>query len=70
MLVSAGFDAHESDPLADLQLTTEDYGWITGFLKRVAEEYCDGKLVSTLEGGYELEALADSVYAHVEALAG
>lgn len=69
VLVSAGFDAHENDPLADLQLTTEDYGWITGFLKRVAEEYCDGKLVSTLEGGYELEALADSVYAHVEALA-
>ena len=69
VLVSAGFDAHENDPLADLQLTTEDYGWITGFLKRVAEEYCDGKLVSTLEGGYELEALAESVYAHVEALA-
>jgi len=68
VLVSAGFDAHESDPLADMQLTTEDYGWITQFLKRVAEEYCDGKLVSTLEGGYELEALADSVYAHVEAL--
>jgi acetoin utilization deacetylase AcuC-like enzyme len=70
VLVSAGFDAHENDPLADLQLTTEDYGWITGFLKRVAEEYCDGKLVSTLEGGYELEALAESVLAHVEALAG
>jgi acetoin utilization deacetylase AcuC-like enzyme len=69
VLVSAGFDAHESDPLADMRLTTEDYGWITQFLKRVAEEYCDGKLVSTLEGGYELEALADSVYAHVEALA-
>ncbi|MFN7504321.1 MAG: histone deacetylase family protein, partial [Limnobacter sp.] len=69
VLVSAGFDAHESDPLADMTLTTEDYGWITQFLKRVAEEYCDGKLVSTLEGGYELEALADSVYAHVEALA-
>lgn len=69
VLVSAGFDAHESDPLADMSLTTEDYGWITQFLKRVAEEYCDGKLVSTLEGGYELEALADSVYAHVEALA-
>jgi acetoin utilization deacetylase AcuC-like enzyme len=69
VLVSAGFDAHESDPLADMTLTTDDYGWITHFLKRVAEEYCDGKLVSTLEGGYELEALADSVYAHVEALA-
>lgn len=69
VLVSAGFDAHESDPLADMTLSTEDYGWITQFLKRVAEEYCDGKLVSTLEGGYELEALADSVYAHVEALA-
>ena len=69
VLVSAGFDAHESDPLADLTLTTEDYGWITKFLVRVAEEYCDGKLVSTLEGGYELEALADSVHAHVAALA-
>ena len=69
VLVSAGFDAHESDPLADMTLTTEDYGWITKFLVRVADEYCDGKLVSTLEGGYELEALADSVHAHVEALA-
>lgn len=69
VLVSAGFDAHEMDPLADLRLTTEDYGWMTGFLKRVAEEYCDGRLVSTLEGGYALEALADSVHAHVEALA-
>lgn len=69
VLVSAGFDAHESDPLADMTLTTEDYGWITQFLKRVAEEYCDGRLISTLEGGYELEALADSVHAHVEALA-
>lgn len=68
VLVSAGFDAHEADPLADMRLTTEDYGWLTRFLKRVALEYCEGKLVSTLEGGYELDALAESVCAHVEAL--
>ncbi|HEY1059598.1 MAG TPA: histone deacetylase family protein [Limnobacter sp.] len=68
VLVSAGFDAHEGDPLADLCLTTEDYGWLTHFLKRVADEYCEGRLVSTLEGGYELDALADSVHAHVQAL--
>ncbi len=68
--VSAGFDAHEDDPLADMRLTTADYGWITGFLKRVADEYCNGRLVSSLEGGYALNALADSVHAHVEALAG
>lgn len=69
VLVSAGFDAHKNDPLADMTLSTGDYGWMTRFLVRVAEEYCDGKLVSTLEGGYELGALADSVYAHVHALA-
>ncbi|HEX4843386.1 MAG TPA: histone deacetylase family protein [Limnobacter sp.] len=69
VLVSAGFDAHEHDPLADLQLSTDDYGWLTQFLTRVADEYCDGRLVSTLEGGYELDALAESVHAHVEALA-
>lgn len=69
VLISAGFDAHENDPLADMALSTEDYGWLTQFLLKVADTYCDGRLVSTLEGGYELEALAESVYAHVEALA-
>ncbi|MFN4328660.1 MAG: histone deacetylase family protein [Limnobacter sp.] len=69
VLVSAGFDAHEADPLANMRLTTEDYGWLTHFLRRVADEYCEGRLVSSLEGGYELGALAESVYAHVASLA-
>jgi acetoin utilization deacetylase AcuC-like enzyme len=70
VLVSAGFDAHIDDPLANLCFTTEDYGWLTEFVVRVAGAYCDGKIVSTLEGGYNPKALADSVLAHVEALLG
>lgn len=70
VLVSAGFDAHEADPLADLRLTTGDYAWLTGFVMRVAETYCDGKLISTLEGGYDHNALAESVLAHLTVMAG
>lgn len=68
VLVSAGFDAHQRDPLANLQLQSEDYAWITERLVDVAHAHSDGRLVSTLEGGYDLQALAASVSAHVSAL--
>ncbi|HHS94023.1 MAG TPA: histone deacetylase family protein [Rhodobacterales bacterium] len=68
IIVSAGFDAHARDPLAGLDWTTEDFGWITDRICDVANSCCGGKLVSTLEGGYDLEALADSVGLHVEVL--
>ncbi len=68
LLVSAGFDGHRDDPLAQLELVAEDYGWATRRLVDVAVKYCDGRLVSVLEGGYNLDALADSVAAHLQAL--
>lgn len=68
VLVSAGFDAHVNDPLAALCLNSQDYQWLTEFCQRVADTYCQGRLVSSLEGGYQLEALAESVYHHVNAL--
>ncbi len=68
ILVSAGFDAHRDDPLASLQWLEEDFAWVTGKLCEVADDVCDGRLVSTLEGGYDLDALATSVATHVEAL--
>jgi len=68
ILISAGFDAHRDDPLANLTWTTEDFAWITRRICEVAAERCDGRVVSTLEGGYDLRALAESVAAHVEVL--
>jgi acetoin utilization deacetylase AcuC-like enzyme len=68
VLVSAGFDAHRNDPLADIRLQTEDYAWITERLVDLARAHAGGRLVSTLEGGYDLTALAASVSAHVSAL--
>ena len=68
LLISAGFDAHESDPLASLRLHEDDYRWATEALLAVADECCDGRVVSTLEGGYDLEALAASSAAHARAL--
>jgi acetoin utilization deacetylase AcuC-like enzyme len=68
VFVSAGFDAHRADPLAMLNFETEDYGWATAALMAVADECCGGRLVSTLEGGYDLQALAASAAAHVRAL--
>ena len=68
ILISAGFDAHRDDPLANLELIEEDYTWITTELLRIAGELCSGRVVSTLEGGYNLRALGASVAAHVEAL--
>ena len=68
ILISAGFDAHEADPLAELNWSTEDFSWLTERLCKIAEECCEGRLVSTLEGGYDLKALADSVKVHVKKL--
>ncbi|ANR92900.1 MULTISPECIES: histone deacetylase family protein [Mycobacterium avium complex (MAC)] len=65
IIVSAGFDAHERDPLGSLTMTTDDFGWVTRELMKSAEKLCDGRLVAVLEGGYDLQALADSVTAHV-----
>ncbi len=68
IIVSAGFDAHQRDPLAGLHWTTEDFGWITDRICDLAADCCGGRVVSTLEGGYDLEALAESVGLHVEVL--
>ena len=68
LIVSAGFDAHKLDPLADLQLETEDFGWMTDQLLAVADAHCGGRLVSILEGGYDLHALAASAALHVRRL--
>ena len=70
VLISAGFDAHRRDPLANLQFDESDFAWATGALCDIADKTCDGKVVSMLEGGYDLQALADSVAAHVEILMG
>ena len=68
LLISAGFDAHRADPLASLELEAEDFGWVTERLAQLAATHCRGRLVSTLEGGYDLAALAESTAAHVAAL--
>ena len=68
ILVSAGFDAHRDDPLAQLELGHEDFAWITKLIVALAEKHCEGRVVSTLEGGYNLTALPRSVAAHLEAL--
>ncbi|SMC62280.1 histone deacetylase family protein [Primorskyibacter flagellatus] len=68
IVISAGFDAHRDDPLAGLNWDTDDFRWLTRQLCAIAAELCDGRVVSTLEGGYDLEALAQSTRAHVEEL--
>jgi len=68
VVISAGFDAHRRDPLANLQLTEEDFGWATRKLMDVAAKTAQGRVVSVLEGGYDLEGLSQSVAAHVTAL--
>lgn len=68
ILISAGFDAHRADPLAGLDWRTEDFRWLTRAICGIADEVCGGRVVSTLEGGYDLTALAASVTAHVEVL--
>ena len=68
ILVSAGFDAHRADPLAQLNWDEADFAWLTGKICEIARETCGGRVVSALEGGYDLEALGASVAAHVTAL--
>lgn len=70
IFVSAGFDAHAQDPLADLRLVRDDYVWLTGFILGMAKKHAANRVVSALEGGYDLTSLADSVTAHVRTLAG
>jgi acetoin utilization deacetylase AcuC-like enzyme len=67
-VISAGFDAHKSDPLAQLLLDEADYTWVTEELLGVARRYAAGRVVSTLEGGYDLAALAASAAAHLRVL--
>jgi len=68
VIISAGFDAHADDPLASLQLHEDDYEWVTAALLEVAATHAKGRLISALEGGYDLRALAASSAAHVRAL--
>ena len=68
LIISAGFDAHAADPLAQLQLQEPDFAWLTQELLALADHCCQGRVVSLLEGGYNLDALAQSCRAHVRAL--
>ena len=70
LLVSAGFDGHKADPLAQLRLETADFAWITAALLAVAERHGGGRMVSVLEGGYDLVALAAAAAAHVRVMMG
>ncbi len=68
LFISAGFDAHRADPLAQLMLVEDDFAWVTEGLMACAARHCEGRIVSSLEGGYDLDALAASAAAHVRAL--
>ena len=68
IIISAGFDAHHRDPLANLTLTEDDFDWITGQLMNIASRHSDNRLVSLLEGGYDLDALASSCVVHANRL--
>ena len=70
IFISAGFDAHRDDDMASLSLVESDYAWVTGCIKEIAEQHGKGRIVSTLEGGYELTALARSVAEHIRVLSG
>ena len=69
IIISAGFDAHREDDLGQMGLVEDDYVWMTKKIKEVAKEYAQGRIVSCLEGGYNLSALGRSVVAHLKALA-
>jgi acetoin utilization deacetylase AcuC-like enzyme len=69
VFISAGFDAHREDDLGQLGLVEQDYVWITSRIKDIARKYARGRIVSSLEGGYNLDALGRSVEAHVRTLA-
>ena len=68
VLVSAGFDGHRLDPMAELNLEVEDYRWLTEMITSVASDHANDRVISTLEGGYHLRALAESVNAHLKVL--
>jgi acetoin utilization deacetylase AcuC-like enzyme len=68
LFISAGFDAHKDDPLAGINLTEESFAGMTKLLMEIAGEYCKGRIVSVLEGGYNLQALARSAAAHLTAM--
>ncbi|TNE74937.1 MAG: histone deacetylase family protein [Gammaproteobacteria bacterium] len=68
ILISAGFDSHRLDPMAELNLDTEDYRWLTEMITSVAHDHSNDRVISTLEGGYHLKALAESVTAHLQVL--
>ena len=68
LIISAGFDAHVRDPLAQLRLENDDYAWVSDELAAVAADCCDGRIVSALEGGYDLEALSAACAEHVRVL--
>lgn len=68
IIVSAGFDAHVDDPVGSLGLETEDFSTLTELVLQVADTHCNGRLVSILEGGYNIERLADCVEIHLETL--
>jgi acetoin utilization deacetylase AcuC-like enzyme len=68
LVISAGFDAHREDPLAQIRLETDDFAWITDALCAVARKHSSGRVVSMMEGGYDLESLAASAAAHVRGL--
>ena len=68
IIISAGFDAHRNDPLAQLEWEVEDFAWITREICALADELCQGRIVSSLEGGYDLDALAASAGAHITEL--
>ena len=68
VMISAGFDAHQLDPIGDFNLTDDDYVELTNFVKTIANQYAEGRIISVLEGGYHLTAIASATYAHVHAL--
>lgn len=68
IIISAGFDAHARDPLASIEMQAEDFGRLTSLIRNLAEEVAEGRILSLLEGGYDLEGLRSSLVAHLEAL--
>jgi acetoin utilization deacetylase AcuC-like enzyme len=68
LIISAGFDAHTADPLANINLKEEDFSFITNKLKKIANDHCDGRVLSMLEGGYDINALEQSILNHIKVL--
>jgi len=68
IFISAGFDAHTEDPMSHLRLVEDDYFWISQHIRRIADSCCNGRIVSSLEGGYDLSSLGRSVVAHLKGL--